>query len=185
METRETYYRRADAGGAHKRKTLETDISKLAVAIAAELLIFLLWFHFPARERYELLVHVALPLCIVFPLLNYRYLIVVPFLAFLPDIPRAFGIGISHSLLSLPIIFLAAFLPFVRTPRAAIIAGYAAVAVVASHFIVDARKYTAIGNFVGYPWNDMVLWTLLLTLIGFLLLRLLRSTEATARTANR
>jgi hypothetical protein len=177
METhRKTYYS-ADQREQYKRRAFEADLIKLSVAIIAELLIFFVWFDGPARERYEILVHIALPICIVLPILNYRYLIVVPFIAFLPDLARAFGIEISHSLIVLPFVFVAAFMPFIRRPKTALIAGYAASAIWASHLIVDARKYTTIQNVEGYLWSDLVLYALLLTVIGFLLLQLLRFGE--------
>ncbi len=96
----------------YKRRAFEADLLKLTVAILAELFIFFVWFDGPARERYEILVHIALPICIVLPIINYRYLIVVPFIAFLPDLARAFGIEISHSLVILPLVFVAGFVPF-------------------------------------------------------------------------
>jgi hypothetical protein len=101
----------------------------------------------------------------------------VPFIAFLPDVARALGIEISHSLILLPIIFLAAAVPFLNRPRTALIAGYAAFAIVASHFIVDARKGVIIGNVAGYPWSNLVLYALALTLLGFALLQFVRLTE--------
>jgi hypothetical protein len=162
----------------YKRRAFQADLLKLTVAIVAELLIFFVWIDGPARERYEILVHIALPICIVLPILNYRYLIVVPFIAFLPDVARAIGIDISHSLVILPLVFVAAFVPFVRRPKTALIAGYAAFAIVASHLIIDARKYAMIENFSGYPWSDLVLYTLLLTVLGFLLVQVLRFGDA-------
>jgi hypothetical protein len=99
---------------------------------------------------------------------------VVPFIAFLPDVARAFGIGASHSPVILPLIFLAAFVPFVRRPKTAVIAGFAALAVWASHLIVDARKYTSVQVVGGYPWTVLVLYALLVTVIGLLLLWLLK-----------
>jgi hypothetical protein len=103
---------------------------------------------------------------------------VVPFIAFLPDLARAIGIDISHSLVILPLVFLAAFLPFIRRPKTALIAGYAAFAIYASHLIVDTRKYAIIENVGGHLWNNMVLYVLLLTIIGFLLVQLLRFSDA-------
>jgi hypothetical protein len=138
------------------------------------LLVFFLWLDGPARERYEILAHIALPILIVLPIINYRYLIVVPFIAFLPDLARAFDIDISHSVAILPLVFVAGFVPFIRRPKTALIAGYAALAIWASHLIVDARKYAIIGNVGGYPWSDLVLYTLLLTVLGFLLVQALR-----------
>ncbi|MGD0171630.1 MAG: hypothetical protein ABSB81_05860 [Halobacteriota archaeon] len=176
METTKTI-RSADRRAEYNKQALEADLLKLTIAIAAELLIFLIWFLGPARERYEVLVHVALPLCIVFPIISYRYLLLVPFIAFLPDVARALGIEISHSLILLPIIFLAAAVPFLNRPRTALIAGYAAFAIVASHFIVDARKGVIIGNVAGYPWSNLVLYALALTLLGFALLQFVRLTE--------
>ena len=174
MNTYEASYYPTDQRKQYERRAFQADLLKLTVAIVAELVIFLLWFDGPARERYEILVHVALPICIVLPILNYRYLIVVPFIAFLPDVARALGIEISHSLALLPIVFLAAFVPFVRRPKTALIAGYAAFAIVASHLIIDSRKYAITENVAGYPWSDLVLYTLLLTVLGFLLVQVLR-----------
>jgi hypothetical protein len=176
METyRKTYYP-TDPSEQYKRR-VGADLLKLTAAIVAEWLIFFVWFDGPARERYEILVHIALPICIVLPILNYRYLIVVPFVAFLPDLARAFGIEISHFAAVLPLIFLAAFVPFMRRPKTALIAGYAACAIWASHLIVDARKYTIVQNVGGYPWSDLVLYALLLTVLGFLLLQFVRLSE--------
>ncbi|MGZ7129508.1 MAG: hypothetical protein ACXVIS_10815 [Halobacteriota archaeon] len=180
MQARESLHRRTEARNVYDRSKLEVDVAKLAIAVIAELVIFFLWFHFPIRERYEVLAHVVLPVCIVFPFLNYRYLILVPFIAFIPDIARAFGFDIAHSLISLPIAFLVGFLPFVKRPRTAILAGYTVLAIIASHLIVDTRKYATIENVAGYPWADLVLYTLLLTVIGFVLLEALRFTEKTA-----
>jgi hypothetical protein len=98
METQRRSYYPTDQIEQYKRRALEADLIKLAVAIVAQLLFFYLWFNLPPRERYEIIAHVALAVCIVFPIINYRYLIVVPFIAFLPDLARAFGIDISHSL---------------------------------------------------------------------------------------
>ncbi len=177
METRESTHYSTDPREQYKKRALEADLLKLVVAIGVELLIFLIWFDGPARERYEILVHIALPVCIVLPIINYRYLIFVPFLAFLPDVARVIGIDISHSLVILPLVFVAGFVPFIRRPKTALVAGYAACAIWASHFIVDARKYALIQNIGGYPWSDLVLYALLLTVIGFLLLQLLRFSE--------
>ena len=174
MNTYEASYYPTDQRKQYERRAFQADLLKLTVAIVAELVIFLLWFDGPARERYEIVVHVALPICIVLPILNYRYLIVVPFIAFLPDVARALGIGISHSLAILPIVFLAAFVPFVRRPKTALIAGYAAFAIVASHLIIDSRKYAITENVAGYPWSDLVLYTVILTVLGFLLVQVLR-----------
>ncbi|MGD0716560.1 MAG: hypothetical protein ABR979_00640 [Halobacteriota archaeon] len=176
METTKNV-RSADRRAEYNRRALEGDLLKLTIAVSAELLIFLIWFLGPARERYEVLVHVALPVCIVFPIINYRYLPLVPLIAFLPDAARALGIEISHSLVLLPIIFIAAAVPFINRPRTALIACYAAFAIVASHFIVDARNGTAIGNVAGYPWSNLVLYALALTLLGFVLLQRVRLTE--------
>lgn len=85
METTKNV-RLADRRAEHNRRALEGDLLKLTIAVSAELLIFLIWFLGPARERYEVLVHVALPVCIVFPIINYRYLLLVPLIAFLPDV---------------------------------------------------------------------------------------------------
>ena len=117
METQRKTYYTTDRREQYKKRAFEADLLKLAVAIVAELLIFFVWFDGPARERYEILVHIALPICIVLPILNYRYLIVVPFIAFLPDVARAIGIDISHSLVILPLVFLAAFVPLYVGPR--------------------------------------------------------------------
>jgi len=177
METqRETYYK-TDGREQYNRRAFEADLLKLVIAVVAELVIFFIWFDGPARERYEILVHIALPVCILLPILNYRYLIVVPFIAFLPDVGRAIGIDISHSLVILPLVFLAGFLPFIRRPKTALIAGYAAFSIYASHLIIDTRKYAIIENVDGYLWNNMVLYALLLTLIGFLLVQLLRFSD--------
>ena len=173
MNTYEVSYYPTDQRKQYERRAFQADLLKLSVAIVAELVIFLLWFDGPARERYEILVHIALPICIVLPILNYRYLIVVPFIAFLPDVARALGIEISHSLALLPIVFVAAFVPFVRRPKTALIAGYAAFAIVASHLIIDSRKYAITENVAGYPWSDLVFYTLLLTVLGFLLVQVL------------
>ena len=182
MNAYEAPYYPTYQGEQYKRRAFQADLLKLTVAIVAELLIFLVWFDGPARERYEILIHIALPICIVLPILNYRYLIVVPFIAFLPDVARALGIGISHSLAMLPIVFLAAFVPFVRRPKTALIAGYAAFAIVASHLIIDqignARKYTTIQNVGGYLWSDLMFYALLLTVLGFLLVQVLRFGDA-------
>ncbi len=184
-QERETSRHRAESKGISCGSNLKMDVLKLATAIIAELLIFYLWFHFPMRERYEVVAHIALPIFIVFPFLNYRYLVLVPFIAFIPDVARvfdfAFDVNVSHSLISLPIAFLAGFLPFVNRPRTAILTGYAAVAIISSHFIVDTRKYATFSNIAGYPWTDIVLYTLLLTVIGFALLQTLRFTELNRR----
>jgi hypothetical protein len=174
VNTYEASYYPTDQGEQYKRRAFQADLLKLTVAVVAELVIFLLWFDGPTRERYEILVHVALPICILLPIINYRYLIVVPFIAFLPDVARAFDIDISHSLAILPLVFVAAFLPFIRRPKTALIAAYAATAICASHLIVDARKYAIIESFSGYPWSDLVLYALLLTVVGFLLTQVLR-----------
>jgi hypothetical protein len=174
VNTYEASYYPTDQEEQYKRRAFQTDLIKLTVAVVAELVIFLLWFDGPTRERYEILVHAALPICILLPIINYRYLIVVPFIAFLPDVARAFDIDISHSLAILPLVFVAAFLPFIRRPKTALIAAYAATAICASHLIVDARKYAIIESFSGYPWSDLVLYALLLTVVGFLLKQVLR-----------
>ncbi|MGZ5563381.1 MAG: hypothetical protein ACXWEM_06065 [Halobacteriota archaeon] len=174
MNTYEASYYPTGQGEQYKRRAFQADLLKLTVAVVAELVIFLLWFDGPARERYEILVHVALPICIVLPIINYRYLIVVPFIAFLPDVARAFDIDISHSLAILPLVFVAGFVPFIRRPKTALIAAYAATAVCASHLIIDARKYAIVESFSGYPWSDLVLYTFLLTVVGFLLMQVLR-----------
>jgi hypothetical protein len=165
VNTYEASYYPTGQGEQYKRLAFQADLLKLTVAVVAELVIFLLWFDGPARERYEIL---------VLPIINYRYLIVVPFIAFLPDVARAFDVDISHSLAILPLVFVAAFLPFIRRPKTALIAAYAATAVCASHLIVDARKYAIIESFSGYPWSDLVLYALLLTVLGFLLVQVLR-----------
>jgi hypothetical protein len=178
VNTYEASYYPTDQREQYKRRAFEADLLKLTVAIVAELLIFLVWFDGPARERYEILVHIALPICIILPIINYRYLIVVPFIALLPDVARAIGIDISHSLVILPLVFVAAFVPFVRRPKTALIAGYAAFAIVASHLIIDSRKSVIIVNVAGYPWSDLVLYTLLLTVLGCLLVQVLRFGDA-------
>ncbi|MGA3359985.1 MAG: hypothetical protein ABSC87_07245 [Halobacteriota archaeon] len=180
METRESTYYSTDRREQYKKRALEADLLKLVIAIVLELLIFMIWFEGPARERYEILVHAALPISIVLTIINYRYLILVPFIAFLPDVARAIGINISHSLVILPLVFIAAFVPFVRRPKTALVAGYAACAIWASHLVVDARKYTPIQNVGGYLWSDLVFYALLLTVIGFLLVQLLRFGETNA-----
>ena len=174
MNTYEASYYPTDQSEQYKRRAFQADLLKLTVAIVAELFIFFVWFDGPMRERYEILVHIALPICIVLPIINYRYLIVVPFIAFLPDVARAFDIDISHSLAILPLVFIAGFVPFIRRPRTALIAAYAATAICASHLIVDARKYAIIESVSGYPWSDLVLYALLLTVVGFLLTQVLR-----------
>jgi hypothetical protein len=186
METQRKTYHPIDQIEQYKRRALEADLIKLAVAIVAQLLFFYLWFSLPPRERYEIIAHVALAICIVFPIINYRYLIVVPFTAFLPDLARGFdfvnNIEISHSFIVLPFVFLAAFVPFIRRPRTALIAGYAAFAIWASHLIVDMRKYAIVDNIGGYLWSDLVLYTLILTVLGFLLVQFLRFTETNVTT---
>lgn len=181
METHGRIYHPTDQIEQYKRRVLGADLIKLSVAVVAQLLFFYLWFSLPPRERYEIIAHVALAVCIVFPIINYRYLIVVPFIAFLPDLARGFdfvnSIEISHSLIVLPFVFLAGFVPFIRRPKTALIAGYAAFAIYASHLIVDTRKYVSIENIGGYLWSDMVLYTLILTFVGFLLVQFLRFTE--------
>lgn len=157
MNTYEASHHPTDQSEQYKRRASQADLLKLTVAIVAELVIFLLWFDGPARERYEILVHIALPICIVLPIINYRYLIVVPFIAFLPDVARAIGIDISHSLAILPVVFVAAFLPFIRRPKTALIAAYAATAIYASHLVIDTRKYALVESVGGYPWSNLVL----------------------------
>jgi len=174
----EIAYYPTDRKEQYKRRALQGDLLKLTVAIVAELCIFFIWFDGPPRERYEILAHIALSVCIVLPIINYRYLIVVPVIAFLPDVARAIGIDISHSLVILPFVFLAGFVPFVRRPKTALVAGYAVFAIWASHFICDARKYTTIQNVGGYLWSDLVLYTLLLTVLGFLLVQVLHFGDA-------
>lgn len=83
METRESTYYSTDRREQYKKRALEADLLKLVIAIVLELLIFLIWFEGPARERYEILVHAALPICIVLPIINS-----------LPDL------GTVHSLLT-------------------------------------------------------------------------------------
>src|SRR5659263_91264 len=73
MNTYEASYYQTGQGEQYKRRAFQADLLKLTVAIVAELVIFLLWFDGPARERYEILVHIALPICIVLPIINYRY----------------------------------------------------------------------------------------------------------------
>ncbi len=174
METHRTTYYTTDGREQYRRRAFEADLLKLTIAIVAELLIFFIWFNEPARERYEILAHIALSVCIVLPIINYHYLIIVPFIAFLPDVARAIGIEISHSLVILPLVFAVAFVPFIRRPKTALIVAYAACAIWATHLISDTRKYAIIENFSGYPWSDMVLYALLLTVVGFLLVQVLR-----------
>ena len=174
MNTYEALYYPTRQGEQYKKLAFQADLLKLSVAVVAEFVIFLLWFDGPTRERYEILVHIALPLCIVLPIINYRYLIVVPFIGFLPDVARAFDVNISHSLAIFPLVFVAAFLPFIRRPKTALIAAYVATVVCPSHLIVDARKYAIIENVGGYPWSDLVFYALLLTIVGFLLKQVLR-----------
>jgi hypothetical protein len=174
METQRKTYFSTDRREQYKRRAFEADLLKLTIAVVAELIIFFIWFNGPPRERYEIIAHVVLAVCIVLPIINYRYLIVVPFIAFLPDLARALGIDISHSLVILPLVFVAAFLPFIRRPRTALIAGYAACAIYASHLIIDMRKYATIENVGWYPWSDMILYVLILTVLGFLLVQVLR-----------
>jgi hypothetical protein len=182
MATHERIYYRADRTESYKERSFETDLLKLLVALIAELVIFALWFDGPARERYEILVHVALPVFILLPIVNYRYLILVPFIAFLPDVARLMGYEIAHELIVLPLVFVAAFAVFIRRPKTALVAGYAATAVWASHLIVDARKYTPTQNIGGYLWSDLILYSLALTVVGFLLVQLLGLSQAGKRT---
>ena len=174
MNTYEASYYPTDQREQYKRRAFQADLLKLTVAIVAELVIFLLWFDGPARERYEILVHVALPICIVLPIINYRYLIVVPFIAFLPDVARAFGIDISHSLAILPTRLPSSLRAFYPSTEDCTNRRLCSIAILASHLIIDARKYAIIENFGGYPWSDLVLYTLLLTVLGFLLVQVLR-----------
>jgi hypothetical protein len=44
---------------------------------------------------------------------------------------------------------------------------------------VDERKYVIIENIDGYLWSDLVLYTLILTVLGFLLVQFLRFSEKT------
>ncbi len=125
MDTHRTYYP-TDRSEQYRGETFGVSLLKLTAAIVALCLMFFVWFDGPARERYEILVHIALPVCIVLPLINYRYLIVVPFIAFLPDLARVFGIASSHTVVIFPFIFAAAFGPFIRRPKTALIAAYAA-----------------------------------------------------------
>ncbi len=179
MKTHRITDHSTDRCARDKRRALGVGLLALALAIIAEWFIFLLWFDGPARERYEVLVHVALPLCIILPLVNYRYFILVPFVAFLPDLARAFGIEIAHSPIVVPLIFLAAFVAcaVVSRLKTALIIGYAACAIYASHLIIDSRKYTVIQSVGGYPWNDLVLYTLLLTVLGFVFAQFLSFSE--------
>ena len=55
---------------AAQKRDLEAEIFKLVLAVVLGLLIFLIWFEGPARERYQILVYVALPVCIVHPILT-------------------------------------------------------------------------------------------------------------------
>ncbi len=181
MDAHWPYYP-TDRGERYPRRALGIALLALTAAIVAEWLMFFIWLDGPARERYEILVHLALPLCIVLPLLNYRYLIVVPLIAFLPDMARAFDIESAHSVVVVPLVFLVVFVSvaLLRRPKAALIAGYAACAVWASHLIVDARKYATVQYVGGYPWSDLVLYALLLTVFGLLLLLFARFDEANA-----
>jgi hypothetical protein len=125
------------------------------------------------REIYEVPVHIILPLCLVFPLLRFRNLLFVPIIAFIPDIMRAFGVELFHSLISLPVVFLAALLPFINKPKVALTAGYAATAIIASHLIIDARKHTTVSMVHGYPFSDLMLYAFLLTIGSFVLAQVL------------
>jgi hypothetical protein len=131
------------------------------------------WLDLPIREIYEVPVHIILPLCIVFPLLRFRNLVFVPIIAFIPDIARAFGVDLFHSLISLPVVFLAALLPFINKPNVALTAGYAATAIIASHLIIDARKHTTFSMVYGYPFSDLMLYAFLLTTGSFVLAQVL------------
>jgi hypothetical protein len=181
MATHDRIYYGADQKESYARQAFEIDLLKLVIALIAELVIFALWFDGPARERYEILMHVALPVFILLPIVNYRYLILVPFIAFLPDVARAMGYEIAHELLVLPLVFAAAFAVFIRRPKTALVAGYAAAAVWASHLIIDARKYTPVQNVGGYLWSDLILYALALTVIGFLLVQFLGPRETRTR----
>jgi hypothetical protein len=136
-------------------------------------LLFFVWLHLPVREIYEVPVHIILPLCIMFPLLHFRNLFFVPIIAFVPDITRAFGFELFHSPISLPVVFLAALLPFINKPKVALTAGYAATAIIASHLIIDARKHTTVSMVYGYPFSDLMLYTFLLTLGSVVLAQVL------------
>jgi hypothetical protein len=118
-------------------------------------------------------VHIILPLCIVFPFLRFRSLIFVPFIALIPDIARAFGVEVFHSLISLPVVFVAAALPFINKLKAALTAGFAVMTIIASHLIVDARKHTTISMLYGYLFSDLMLYAFLLTIGSFVLAQLL------------
>jgi hypothetical protein len=59
----ESAYYPTDRREHYDRRALQGDLLKLVIAIVAELLIFFLWFDGPAKERYEILVHKALPIC--------------------------------------------------------------------------------------------------------------------------
>jgi len=160
---------------AHRGGVPSTDVVKLTLSVLAQLLLFAIWLSLPSRERYEVVVHIALPLLIVIPILKLRYLIVVPFLAFVPDIARLFDVDVFHSISSLPLVFAAAALPFLKKPRTALTAGYAAIAIVASHMIVDARKHAVLESIGGYPFYHVELYALLLTVGGFLLVHVLNA----------
>src|SRR5659263_771623 len=97
METQRNTYYTTDRREQYKRRAFEADLLKRVIAVVAELVIFFIWFDGPARERYEILVHIALPICILLPILNYRYLLVVPFIAFIPAAARVIRIDLSHS----------------------------------------------------------------------------------------
>jgi len=163
-------YRNAREGG-----TAPADVIKLTFSVLAQLLLFAIWLALPSRERYEIVVHIALPLLIVVPLLKLRYLIIVPFLAFVPDIARLFDVDIFHSIGSLPLVFVAAALPFLKKLRAALTAGYAAMAIIASHMIVDVRTHAVIESIGGYSFYHIELYALLLTVGGFLLVHVLNA----------
>ena len=94
------YHRNAHRGGIPS-----ADVVKLTLSVLAQLLLFTIWLSLPSRERYEVVVHIALPLLIVIPILKLRYLIVVPFLAFVPDIARLFDVDVFHSISGLPLVF--------------------------------------------------------------------------------
>lgn len=156
-----------------ERQILQIGLLKLTVSLLAEVLLFYVWLDLPIREIYEVPVHILLPLCIVFPLLRFRNLLFVPIIAFIPDIARAFGVELFHSPVSLPVVFVAASLPFINKPKVALTAGYAVMAIIASHLIIDARKYTIVSRVYGYPFSNLMLYAFLLTLGSFVLALLL------------
>ncbi len=66
MDTHTTYYP-TDRSEQYSGDASGADLLKLSAAIAALCLMFFVRFDGSARERYEILVHVALPMCITLP----------------------------------------------------------------------------------------------------------------------